>query len=176
MRKLVFAVSMALTLPALTSLTAQSTDRMTVDEWRSYSEDARRELFSSFSSAKKTSILGGHVQAWREQHKSELSAAQDQFIDELKAVIVPEMWTAVKTTKQLFEAAVMDKARALFRDDEIAELLYLHFDPVPLKKSPSGISVGDRVEIGHDSDAASRASRAARGACGAPGPSVVVAA
>jgi hypothetical protein len=37
-------------------------------------------------------------------------------------------------------------------------------------RGPSGISVGNRVTICHDPDAASRASRASRGACGAPGP------
>lgn len=39
---------------------------------------------------------------------------------------------------------------------------------------PSGISVGERVEMCHDRATASRASRAMRGACGAPGPRVAL--
>src|SRR5947207_13614840 len=38
------------------------------------------------------------------------------------------------------------------------------------RSGPSGISVGESIEMCHDRAAASRASRATRGAFGAPGP------
>jgi hypothetical protein len=117
-------------LSAATEKPASNTfEQLTYREYMSLDTQARRQVFNRISVAntkKKAALVRAQVEAWREAHSQELNEDQLTSIDEILAIIDPELYAVQKSPdKQLQMQEIMARVNVRYSPEQIRELMLL---------------------------------------------------
>lgn len=101
-------------------------ERLTHREYMSLDAEARRQVFNKVSADKKAELVRAQVESWREAHRQELNADQLASIDEMLAILDPELYATQKSPdRQLQMQEIIERANVRFAPEQFRELVLL---------------------------------------------------